>query len=130
MREAELLILKPEDFKKSLVCEECGGRGEILDAPGNALDGPAYWEPCPSCQKYCVGTVTIEPLVTGAIPQGAPGMKRMPDIAIEGNFALDAEQEELDELDELFDRAKIGQVLNIVTRTRTLKFMLVQIDIP
>ncbi len=30
-------------------CSECHGRGKYLDAPGNALDGPAYWETCPAC---------------------------------------------------------------------------------
>ena len=32
------------------VCPECDGRGEVLDAPGNALDGRAYWTPCPVCR--------------------------------------------------------------------------------
>lgn len=32
-----------------VVCEECGGRGAVLDAPQDALDGRAYWEKCPTC---------------------------------------------------------------------------------
>jgi DnaJ-class molecular chaperone len=34
---------------KSDICPECGGEGEILDAPQNALDGRAYFEVCPAC---------------------------------------------------------------------------------
>ena len=33
------------------VCPECGGRGEILDAPGRVLDGRAYYTPCPVCRS-------------------------------------------------------------------------------
>lgn len=32
-----------------VVCEECDGRGKVLDAPLDALDGRAYWDPCPVC---------------------------------------------------------------------------------
>lgn len=32
-----------------MVCPECDGRGEILDAPNNVLDGQCYWTPCPEC---------------------------------------------------------------------------------
>lgn len=31
-------------------CDECDGSGEVLDAPGNVLDGRAYWTPCPVCR--------------------------------------------------------------------------------
>lgn len=31
------------------MCEECDGRGEVLDAPNNVLDGEPYWTPCPRC---------------------------------------------------------------------------------
>lgn len=30
-------------------CSECDGRGEIVDSPGNALDGRAWVETCPCC---------------------------------------------------------------------------------
>lgn len=31
------------------LCEECDGRGKILDAPDRVLDGRAYWTTCPEC---------------------------------------------------------------------------------
>jgi len=31
-------------------CGECDGRGTVLDAPANVLDGRPYWVPCPKCQ--------------------------------------------------------------------------------
>ena len=31
------------------VCPECGGRGEVLDAPSEVLSGLSYWTPCPVC---------------------------------------------------------------------------------
>lgn len=32
------------------ICNECNGRGEILNAPNNVLDGHPYWELCPKCE--------------------------------------------------------------------------------
>ena len=32
-----------------MICPDCDGRGEVLDAPDNVLDGRAYWETCPTC---------------------------------------------------------------------------------
>jgi hypothetical protein len=31
------------------LCEECGDSGEVLDAPGDVLDGRTYMTPCPAC---------------------------------------------------------------------------------
>lgn len=33
-------------------CPECDGRGKILDAPGNVLDGRAYWTSCDYCSTH------------------------------------------------------------------------------
>jgi hypothetical protein len=30
-------------------CDECEGRGDVLDAPANVLDGRSYRTPCPKC---------------------------------------------------------------------------------
>lgn len=36
---------KPE----RVACPDCGGRGEVLDAPSFGGSG-TYWEPCPTCR--------------------------------------------------------------------------------
>jgi hypothetical protein len=30
-------------------CEECAGKGQVLDAPANVLDGRPYWITCEVC---------------------------------------------------------------------------------
>jgi DnaJ-class molecular chaperone len=32
-----------------MMCPECDGGGEVLDAPQNVCDGRAYWERCYVC---------------------------------------------------------------------------------
>lgn len=39
-------------------CDECDGRGEYLDAPGNVLDGRAAMTKCPACDG--IGTIGME----------------------------------------------------------------------
>ena len=41
-----------DDLRQLLrgICDDCDGRGEVLDAPGHVLDGRAYWDTCPTCQ--------------------------------------------------------------------------------
>lgn len=42
-----------EYMKKELedeACEECDGTGQVLDAPGNVLDGRAYLTACETCK--------------------------------------------------------------------------------
>ena len=31
-------------------CPECDGRGEVLDAPSDVLEGHPFLVPCPDCQ--------------------------------------------------------------------------------
>ena len=32
-----------------MTCDDCDGRGEVLDAPSDVLSGRTYWTPCPTC---------------------------------------------------------------------------------
>ena len=41
------------------VCDECDGRGQILDAPANVLDGHPYWITCPKCGGQKKPTVKL-----------------------------------------------------------------------
>jgi hypothetical protein len=46
----ESSILRDDLVIEELVtCPDCEGKGEVLDAPCNALDGPAYWTTCETC---------------------------------------------------------------------------------
>lgn len=84
------------------------------------------------CAKYRHSGLVIDPKLLNAPLNFPPvdfvgaGMKRVSDITIEGHFIERPADTEAGVLD-VFDTAKIGQVLNIVTGTRTLKFVLVQI---
>lgn len=54
-------------------------------------------------------------------------LKRMSDITLEGYFDDTVEYRRSEEIDQLFNKAKVGQILNIKTSTKTLRFELVQI---
>ncbi len=32
-----------------MVCPDCDGRGDVLDAPADVLAGRTYWDVCPTC---------------------------------------------------------------------------------
>jgi len=40
-----------------IVCPECDGKGKILDAPADVLNGEPYWTTCPEC----LGTGKVDP---------------------------------------------------------------------
>jgi hypothetical protein len=41
--------LREQKPDEQVVCPECGGKGQVLDAPDRVLDGRAYWDTCPTC---------------------------------------------------------------------------------
>lgn len=43
-------VLRRWQFKHTDPCFECDGKGEVLDAPGQVLDGGTYWDTCPACK--------------------------------------------------------------------------------
>lgn len=42
-----------------MICPDCDGRGEYLDAPQNVLDGRTYWERCATCEG--TGRTNVRP---------------------------------------------------------------------
>lgn len=62
------------------VCDECDGRGEYLDAPGNALDGGAYWERCHVCDG--TGQRAAEPGIGAVVSKTVVGSSSLSGGAI------------------------------------------------
>ena len=121
MREAELLILTSEDFKADLRIITPESLRDVLEK--------LHWPDGTPAGQWVESKITEvhEPLKDDAQP--LVGFKRVSNIKIEGSY-VPTPKPEPQLREELFEHAELGQVLNIVTSKRTLKFVLVQIDIP